>query len=173
MRLIAAGICSLCEGEKRGLFVCEEACDRFAALAEQAGYVCCRTVSQPDPDHFRRRPVEYAETLKVFILCDDGEPVIARILPNRPIGTTHQASIADMGATRIKIRKLCDKPRCEIFVEEQHVPASRPGYSPLYARARRQTPDMLGCPRSSAAENRREPVARSCRKRGRRARRRR
>ena len=66
-----------------------------------------------------------------------------RILPDSSIGTARLAPIGDMSATRIQIRKLRDKPRCEIFVEEQHVPPSRPGYSPLYTRARRQTPDML------------------------------
>jgi hypothetical protein len=40
-----ARIAPLCEGEKRGFFVCEEESNLVAALAEQAGYICCRAVS--------------------------------------------------------------------------------------------------------------------------------
>ncbi len=34
--------------------------------------------------------------------------------------------ITDMGAVRVQVRKLCDQPRREIFIEEQH-----PLFSPL------------------------------------------
>jgi hypothetical protein len=49
---------------------------RFARndIAEQAGHICCRAVSQPDPDHFRQQPIEDAEMLKVFILVTMTSP---------------------------------------------------------------------------------------------------
>jgi len=106
------------EREKSGLFVCQKAIDLPAALAEQADDLRCRAVPQPDPDHFRRSPVKDAEPLKVFILAYDYKAVVARVLPNRTIGTARQAPIADMDAIWIQIRELRDEPCREIFVEE-------------------------------------------------------
>ena len=105
------------EGEKSGLFVSRKTTDLVAALAEQADDVCGRAVPQPDPNHLRRRSVENAEPLKVFILAHDYEPMVAGVLPDRTIGTTRQTLVADVGAAWIFNREL----RREILVEEQHL----------------------------------------------------
>ena len=47
-----------------------------------------------------------AEALKVLILAHDYEPMVARMAPDRAIGTTRQAPVADMDATRIQISEI-------------------------------------------------------------------
>jgi hypothetical protein len=160
-----ASLRSSAEREKSGILVHHKAIDFLTALG-----VCRRAVPQPDPDHFRRCPVEDAEPLKVFVLADDYKPVVAGMLPDRAIVATRQATLADVDAAWLQIREVCDEPRREIFVKEQHPLLSLQGCSPLDVRARRQTPNRPGCRRSSVAENRLGPAARSCRRQGTRAR---
>jgi hypothetical protein len=70
---------------KGGLVVGNKAVDLVAALAEQADDIRCRTVPQPDPEHFRRCPVKHAEPLKIFVFAHDYEPVVAGVLPDRAV----------------------------------------------------------------------------------------
>jgi hypothetical protein len=47
--------------------------------------------------------------------------MVAGVPPDRMIGTTRQALVADVGAARVEIRELCDELRREVLVEEQHL----------------------------------------------------
>ena len=115
--------------------------DLDAAIAQQAGDVRRRAVPQPDPDHFRRCPVEDTEPLKVFILGYDYEPVVAGVLPDRTIGTTRQTSVCDVDAAWVHMREFRDKPRGEILVAKSSICCSAGGdthYPPFALRGKRQ-----------------------------------
>jgi hypothetical protein len=116
---------ALREREKRRLSIGDETLNLASAADEEVADVGCRAISQSQPDYLGRCSMEHAQPLKVFILADDHQIVVAGVLPDREIGGTRQAAVVDMGATRIQFCKRGYEPRSDIFVEEQHMPLSR------------------------------------------------
>jgi hypothetical protein len=76
-------------------------------------------ITDPQPDHLRRRAVEQAALLKVRVLGDDGKAVGARILPNVLIGLAAQSAFTNVGAAAKKCRQQARELGQQIFIKEQ------------------------------------------------------
>jgi hypothetical protein len=72
--------------EKRSLLMRHEPFDLAATLAQQPSNVVGRTIAQPNPDHLRRWPVQYAQSMKVLVLAHDHESLISSVRPDSPVG---------------------------------------------------------------------------------------
>jgi hypothetical protein len=93
--------------------------DLAAAMAQQPSDVIRGTVPQPDPDHLRRRPMQNAEPMKIFILADDHEGLISSMRPDCTVRCGQQTDVADMDGVGVQIGEYTDEARRQILVEEQ------------------------------------------------------
>jgi hypothetical protein len=107
--------------EKRGFPIRQESLDFHATRAEQSNDFRRGAISESDPNHLWRRPVEDAKPMKVFILGYDCEAAILRILPNLAIGRACQPEVNDVGAIGICVCKLTEKASRKVLVKKNSV----------------------------------------------------
>ena len=57
--------------------------------------------------------------MKIVVLAYQSQLIFARVLPDRDIGSTQQADVADMEGAGIDVSERCDKTGRQIFVEKE------------------------------------------------------
>ena len=97
----SAALRSSREGEERGFFVCRKRFDLVATHSKQAGHLVGGAIPQPNSDYLRRRPMQDAEAMKVFVFRHDQQSVVSRVGPDCTIGCRRQTDVTDVDGTRV------------------------------------------------------------------------
>ena len=71
----------------------------------------CRTVSEANPDHFRRGSVKEAALVKVGVLGDDGEAMLLRVIPHGGIASPVETEVPDVLRVREQVDDGVDQLR--------------------------------------------------------------
>ena len=92
---------------------------RYLAMAmpQQGDNLFGRAIAEPDPDHFWGRTVENAELMKILVLADNYEPMLACVMPNCAVGRASQFQLSDMSRAGINIGQGCAQSRGQVLVE--------------------------------------------------------
>ena len=103
--------------KKGGFIFGQERRDLAMAMPQQGDNLFGRAIAEPDPDHFWGRTVENAELMKILVLADNYEPMLACVMPNCAVGCASQFQLSDMSRAGINIGQGCAQSRGQVLVE--------------------------------------------------------
>jgi hypothetical protein len=74
----------------------DELDDLAVPSAEEAYYIVRRAVAEADPDDLRRRAVQNAQAMEVFVLGHEDEPVCRGVHPDLAVASSCESNAADV-----------------------------------------------------------------------------
>jgi len=89
------------------------------ALAEQIRDLCRSSIAYLEPHNLRWRSLNETPLPEVVVLRDDGEAILARMLPDPAVGPGTESNAVNMRASRVLGLKEPDKLRAEVLIEQE------------------------------------------------------
>ncbi len=99
----------LWQRKKRGGLIGSEILNLSVSITEQVCYDLGRAIPGIDTNHLWRCTSQETQVMKIFILGDDCQSVLDRVLPHNRIRCPSQSDIPDVNARRKKVSQQNDE----------------------------------------------------------------